>query len=193
MLLSKVPVKSFSTKPFRNSIMQRELCIAEVKNVCGKSFVVATSHLESANLGPPTWDQYFSKERVEQANEALNILKRHPNVFGGDMNWYDKKDGEYPLQDGWVDAWSVLRPKEPGLTYDAMSNKMLTGKRQERFDRFVCRIPDFKIDNINMIGMDPIPGFSYKKMKEVKGEKTLVELLVLPSDHYGLVLTLSRK
>jgi tyrosyl-DNA phosphodiesterase 2 len=194
--LSKLPVKSFSTKAFSNSIMGRELCIAELEDVSGKSLVVATSHLESPCPGPPTWDQMFSKERVEQANEALNLLKSYPNVvFGGDMNWDDKKDGQYPLLSGWVDAWSELRPNETGWTYDTKSNQMLTGNRklQHRLDRFVCHLRDLKISSIDMIGMDEIPGVSYTKEKKVRSEIKQLVLPVLPSDHYGLLLTISSK
>ncbi|CAL5199536.1 unnamed protein product [Lathyrus oleraceus] len=196
MLLSKLPVKSFSTKSFSNSIMGRELCIAEVEDVSGKSLVVATSHLESPSPAPPKWDQMFTKERVEQANEALSILKSYPNaVFGGDMNWDEKKDGQYPLQDGWVDAWSELRPNETGWTYDTKSNQMLTGNRtlQKRLDRFVCHLRDLEISSIDMIGMDEIPGVSHIKEKKVRSEIKQLVLPVLPSDHYGLLLTISSK
>lgn len=189
-------MKSFRNKAFSNSIMGRELCIAEVETVSGKSLVVATSHLESPSPAPPKWDQMYSKERVEQANEALNLLKKHPNVvFGGDMNWDDKLDGQYPLQDGWIDAWSELRPNESGWTYDTKSNEMLTGNRtlQKRLDRFICCFRDHKISNIDMIGMDAIPGVSYNKEKKVRKEIKQLVLPVLPSDHYGLLLTISSK
>ena len=90
MQLSKLPVKSFSCKPFTNSIMGRELSVGEVEVQKGKTFVVATSHLESPCPAPPKWDQMYSKERVEQAKEAINFLKKNPNVvYGGDMNWDD--------------------------------------------------------------------------------------------------------
>ncbi|KAJ0016793.1 hypothetical protein Pint_09901 [Pistacia integerrima] len=128
ILLSKLQVKAFSCKPFRNSIMGRELCIAEVKVQDEKSLVVATSHLESPCPRPPTWDQMFSKERVEQAREAINLLEKNQNViFCGDMNWDDKLDGRFPFPEGWVDAWTELRPGENGWTYDTKSNQMLSG------------------------------------------------------------------
>ncbi|XP_054786996.1 uncharacterized protein LOC129293203 isoform X2 [Prosopis cineraria] len=196
MLLSKMPVKSFSSVPFSNSIMGRELCIAEVEAMNGKPFVVATSHLESPSPAPPKWDQMYSKERVEQAREAMNVLSKYPNVvFGGDMNWDDKLDGQFPLQDGWIDAWSQLRPNENGWTYDTKSNQMLTGNRtlQKRLDRFICCLQDFKISSIDVIGMDEIPGVSYNKEKKVRKETKQLVLPVLPSDHYGLVLTISTK
>uniref|UniRef100_A0A2N9I6D7 RanBP2-type domain-containing protein n=1 Tax=Fagus sylvatica TaxID=28930 RepID=A0A2N9I6D7_FAGSY len=194
MLLSKLPVKSFSCKPFSNSAMGRELCVAEVEIQKDKPLVVATSHLESPCPGPPKWDQMYSKERVEQAKEAVNLLKKDPNViFGGDMNWDDKLDGQFPFPDGWVDAWQELRPGNNGWTYDTKSNQMLTGNRtlQKRLDRFICNLRDYKISGIEMIGMDAIPGLSYIKEKKVRKEVKKLELPVLPSDHYGLLLTIS--
>ncbi|XP_068463064.1 uncharacterized protein [Phaseolus vulgaris] len=196
MVLSKLPVKSFRNIPFSNSVMGRELCTAEVEAASGKSLVIATSHLESPCPAPPKWDQMFSKERVVQANEAVNLLNEQPNViFGGDMNWDDKGDGQYPLQDGWTDAWAQLKPNESGWTYDTKANQMLTGNRtlQKRLDRFICHLTDFKITSVDMIGMEVIPGLSYNKEKKVRnGIKQLV-LPVLPSDHYGLLLTISSK
>lgn len=186
-------MKSFCCRPFVNSKMGRELCVAEIEVQKGQLLIVATSHLESPCPGPPTWDQMFSKERVEQAAEALNFLKKNENVvFGGDMNWDDKLDGQFPLPVGWNDAWAKLRPAENGWTYDTKSNQMLSGNRtlQKRLDRFVCKLHDFKISGIEMIGMDEIPGISYIKEKKVKKEIKRLELPVLPSDHYGLLLTI---
>ncbi|XVF40708.1 hypothetical protein PTKIN_Ptkin01aG0136600 [Pterospermum kingtungense] len=192
--LSKLPVKCFSYKPFKNSIMGRELCMTEVEVLADKVLVVATSHLESPCPAPPKWDQMFSKERVEQANEAINILQKYSNViFGGDMNWDDKLDGQFPLPDGWIDAWRELRPTEDGWTYDTKSNQMLSGNRtlRKRLDRFVCNLRDFKVSRVEMIGVEAIPGLSYIKEKNVRKEKKLLDLPVLPSDHYGLLLTIS--
>ncbi|KAH6787766.1 hypothetical protein C2S52_007318 [Perilla frutescens var. hirtella] len=193
MQLSKLPVKSYSCKPFHNSIMGRELCVAEVEVLPGTTVVVATSHLESPCPSPPTWDQMFSKERVVQANEAVRFLDKHENViFCGDMNWDDKLDGRFPLLDGWVDAWTELRPGEDGWTYDTKSNKMLSGNRslQKRLDRFICKLKGLKISKIEMIGRDAIPGVLYIKEKKVKGQVKELSLPVLPSDHYGLLLTI---
>ncbi|KAJ4829103.1 hypothetical protein Tsubulata_033658 [Turnera subulata] len=192
--LSKLPVKSFSTKPFSNSIMGRELCIAELEVQGNKPLVVATSHLESPCPAPPKWDQMFSKERVVQAKYAIDILKQYPNaIFCGDMNWDDKLDGNFPLADGWIDAWAELRPGDNGWTYDTKSNQMLSGNRtlQKRLDRFLCNLHDFRVCKIDMIGKDAIPGLSYTKEKKVRKEVKKLELPVLPSDHYGLVLTFS--
>lgn len=194
--LSKLGVKSFSSKSFGNSIMGRELSIAEVEVPGGKPLVFATSHLESPCPGPPKWDQMFSRERVEQAKEAIEILRPNTNViFGGDMNWDDKLDGKFPLADKWVDVWEVMKPGDLGFTYDTKANPMLSGNRalQKRLDRILCRLDDYKLGGIEMVGKEAIPGLSYEKEKKVRGEIKKLELPVLPSDHFGLLLTLLPK
>ncbi|VVA91025.1 unnamed protein product [Arabis nemorensis] len=196
MLLSKVGVKSFSCKSFRNSIMGRELSVAEVEVPGRKPLVLATSHLESPCPGPPKWDQMFSRERVQQAEEAIEILRANTNVvFGGDMNWDDKLDGKFPLPDKWVDVWEVLKPGDSGFTYDTKANPMLSGNRslQKRLDRIFCRLDDYKLGGIEMVGKEAIPGLSYVKEKKVRGAVKELELPVLPSDHFGLLLTISPK
>ncbi|KAL8197906.1 hypothetical protein R6Q57_030064 [Mikania cordata] len=132
----------------------------------------------------------YSKERVKQAQEAVAFLKKNPNViFCGDMNWDDKLDGDFPLSDGWIDAWTELNPKEFGWTYDTKSNLMLSANRklQKRLDRFLISLHDFKVESIEMVGTEAIPEVTY--MKQKKGGKEL-ELPVFPSDHFGLLLTM---
>ncbi|CAL5409486.1 unnamed protein product [Camellia sinensis] len=190
--LSKLPVNSYSRKPFSNSTMDRELCVAEVEVQADMPLVVATSHLKGPGPGPRNWDQSFSKERVDQAKEALTFLKKNVNViFCGDMNWDDDLYGQFPLLNGWVDAWVQLKPRENGWTYDTKSNKMLNDDWpvQKRLDRFVCNLRDFKIRGIDMIGMEAIPGLSYWK----KGKNNVDKRPVFPSDHYGLLLTICAK
>ncbi|GKB17750.1 endonuclease/exonuclease/phosphatase family protein, partial [Tanacetum coccineum] len=154
--LSKLHVKSFGCKQFSYSAMRRELCIAEVSTQGDTPLVVATSHLESPCPGPPKWDQMFSKERVKQANEAVDFLKKNPNaIFCGDMNWDDLMGyGEFPL----------------ALMVDFLR--------------------DFKVESINMVGTERIPEVTY--MKQRKGKPDL-ELPVLPSDHFGLLLTMAAR
>ncbi|KAI3958635.1 hypothetical protein MKW98_030300 [Papaver atlanticum] len=198
MQLSKLPVKSYCCTPFSNSKMGRELCLTEVEVGGGRSkqLVIATSHLESPCPSPPTWTQMYSKECVAQAKEAMSILKGWPNViFCGDMNWDEKRDGQFPLPEGWVDAWTELKPGDNGYTYDTKSNQMISGNwpLRKRLDRVVCSFQDFKICGIEMIGMEAIPGLSYRKEKKIKGQVQELMLPVLPSDHYGLLLTISNK
>ncbi|KAI4977862.1 hypothetical protein ZWY2020_014416 [Hordeum vulgare] len=190
MQMSKLPVNSFNCIPFSNSVMERELCVGDI-NIGGVTkMVLATSHLES----PCAWNQMYSKERVVQANASMRILDKFRNViFCGDMNWDDKGDGPFPLPNGWIDAWAELKPGEDGWTYDTRANGMLAGNRklQKRLDRFVCKLPDFEIDSIEMIGKEAIPGISHYKEKTVRKVVQNIEYPVLPSDHFGLVLSIT--
>ncbi|KAH8970384.1 hypothetical protein BDL97_02G086300 [Sphagnum fallax] len=195
MQLSKLPVDSFYCKPFRNSVMGRELCVANVDVGNGTQLTVATTHLESPCPAPPTWNQMFSAERVVQAKEALALLKDVPNaIFGGDMNWDDKQDGKPPLPPGWFDAWLQLCPHQPGLTYDSKANPMLKGSRlQKRLDRIYCQLHNFEVESIEMVGTTPIPDLTFQKELKVKKQVELTTLPVLPSDHFGLLLKMRHK
>jgi tyrosyl-DNA phosphodiesterase 2 len=192
--MSKLPVKSFDCIGFSNSRMGRKLLIADVNIGDAIELVLATSHLESPCPSPPTWDQMFSKERVAQAIESLSLLGAFRNViFCGDMNWDDKGDGPFPLPDGWIDAWTELKPGENGWTYDTKANVMLTANRklQKRLDLFVCKLSDFQVDSIEMIGREPIPGLTHIKERRVRNETRQLQLPVFPSDHFGLILTIT--
>ncbi|KAF0892062.1 hypothetical protein E2562_013458 [Oryza meyeriana var. granulata] len=194
MQMSKLPVRSSGRIPFPNSVMRRELCIATIKTGGMINLALGTSHLESPCPLPPRWDPKYSEERVAQANHSLGILGKFNNaIFCGDMNWDDKVDGPFPLPDGWVDAWVELKPGDNGWTYDTKANAMLSAnfKQQKRMDRFVCKLSNFKIDDIEMIGKDAIPGVMYYKEKIVRKELHKMELPVLPSKHFGLVLTIT--
>ncbi|KAL0926730.1 hypothetical protein M5K25_002975 [Dendrobium thyrsiflorum] len=146
MLLSKLPVITFRNKSFKNS--KKEICLAKVDVGTNNHLVVATTHLKSPN--PPKMN---CSKRLAQAEEAISLLNNLPNVvFGGDMNWDESSDGPFPLEEDWVDAWTELRPRDDGWTYLRL---------QKRLDRFLCKLSDFKIIDIETIGMEAIPGLSY--------------------------------
>ncbi|XP_015696987.2 uncharacterized protein LOC102705849 [Oryza brachyantha] len=196
MQMTKLLVSSSARIPFPNSTMRRELCIATIKTGEMINLALGTSHLESPCPLPPRWDPKYSKERVDQAKYSLSMLgKFNDAIFCGDMNWDDKVDGPFPLPDGWVDAWVEMRPGDNGWTYDTKANAMLSAnfKQQKRMDRFVCKLSNFKIDDIEMIGKEAIPGVTYYKEKIVRKELHKLDLPVLPSKHFGLVLTITRQ
>lgn len=62
-----------------------------------------------------------------------------------------------------------------------------------RRGRFFCKLQDYKVNGIEMIGKEAIPGLTYCKEKKMKNEIKKLMLPVLPSDHYGLLLTICRK
>eukprot|EP00271_Cylindrocystis_brebissonii_P017402 TRINITY_DN4522_c0_g1_i2.p1 TRINITY_DN4522_c0_g1~~TRINITY_DN4522_c0_g1_i2.p1 ORF type:complete len:348 (-),score=49.31 TRINITY_DN4522_c0_g1_i2:472-1515(-) len=216
MQLSRLHVKQWQKQPFFNSRMGRELIIGGLSvpppsqpststNLTathaglprGTSLLVATSHLESPCPAPPSWNQFFTAERKQQAEEAMTSLNDGKNVvFCGDMNWNDTRDGtmEAVMPEGWKDAWLQLHPKEPGLTYDSKANAMLAGGRLKgRLDRMLFKCRDFEPVSIRMVGTDPIPGLTYDEEKTVKGQKKTVTRRVVPSDHFGLLFKMRLK
>ncbi|CAI5524568.1 unnamed protein product [Closterium sp. Naga37s-1] len=237
LILARLAVQQQHVHPFANSIMGRQLLITSFRlpplasNASSAPpcvLTVATSHLESPCPAPPTWDQHFSPQRVQQAAEALRLLhsqqwrergaekkrareesvagnggrsgegegggEREDVVFCGDMNWNDKRDGDVPMPQGWVDAWQHLHPREQeGFTYDSRLNPMLAGGRLRlRLDRCWVRLQHLRLHSLSLLGTHPIPGGSYSKQRRVKGQPTMVDLPLLPSDHFGLLLVLKR-
>ncbi|KAF8031643.1 hypothetical protein BT93_D0758 [Corymbia citriodora subsp. variegata] len=162
----------------------RELCIVKVEVKRKKPLTIAASHLKSPCSAPPKWDQMRSKERLDQAKEAMDYLGKHPNVIlRGDMNRDDKSDGRFPLCDEW------------GWMYDTKSNSALSANctLQKRLDWFLCNLHEFKITSIDMIGREAIASLTYCKEKKVRKELTNLVLPVLPSDHFSLLLTIGSK
>ncbi|PWA65501.1 endonuclease/exonuclease/phosphatase family protein [Artemisia annua] len=148
----------FCMQLFCNGERLRELCITEISTRGDIPLVVATSHLESPCPGPPTWDQMYSKERVKQANEAVDFLNKNPNaIFCGDMNWEDELDGEFPLPDGWIDAWTKLNPTDVGWTFDTKANPMISANQilQKRIDR--GRFYTYGTGPLNVMGQPWVP------------------------------------
>lgn len=177
--------------PFANSKMGRCLDIVSYVRcpLSGTNFAVGSSHLESYISSNRT----SAQERRVQIEECFSRLNKHANaIFMGDTNW-DDKDGDVPVPEGWRDAWLELRPDEPGFTYDARKNDMLRGYLQKRLDRAFVKLKHFDVKNIEMVGTQPIPGVTYHKTVSNRGKSEIIELPVLPSDHFGLLLTLRGK
>jgi endonuclease/exonuclease/phosphatase family metal-dependent hydrolase len=136
---------------------------------------IATSHLNRS-----------IEKRMSQAKEAIEKLHHCPNIiFGGDMNWRNSNDS-FPLETGWIDAWEHLRPHKPGYTYDTENNPSLKGRKMlcERLDRFLCKLKNFELVDIEIVGKEEIP--------VVVPSESTVEFQnqsVVVSDHYGLILT----
>ena len=180
----------YTRMPFGNSEMGRDLLCTEFVAGGAARVCVATSHLESfINPGRTS-----SKERLEQMRVATASLEqRHGQqgvdiIFGGDMNWDDAEEGKLSarLPGGWVDAWAALHGEQGGFTYDGVANPMLNNRIRKRLDRFVCRLHSFGLAKVELLGTEAVPGKTYRR--EYKGGVKLVP--VVPSDHFGLLLTL---
>jgi hypothetical protein len=135
----------------------------------------ATSHLESLDR---------AEERKQQIAEAMQVFSKDDDVvFCGDTNVNEAYDGEIVLPEGWKDAWTELRPSEPGFTFDIVRNTMMAKQDSGwavanhallRFDRFWVKLKHYTPIEIELID-DSVDGNLW------------------PSDHFGLLLTLEER
>lgn len=170
----------------------------------GKELTVFTSHLESFISKERT----SSDERVRQMKDALRVIdavtERRANeypgtatrngIFMGDTNWDETTDGDVPLPEGWRDAWLTHGDGTEGYTYDLRKNPMMSGWLQKRLDRVLYRLSDFEVTGIKMVGTEPIKrkdGSVVTYVNEYRGRRETKP--VLPSDHFGLMVTLKPK
>ena len=216
LILTDDKSSRFNRKPFPYSRMGRELlyCMSEERSI-----LIATTHLESPT--PPLLNEKERINQLKQSLDWLDTKftsAQHPVttvresntmastsksldtvqdvILIGDLNWCEHRGGKMP-GDGaipfpsshWVDAWQACNPQDPGMTYDTTTNPMLKGSLKGRLDRCLCRLDHWRLHSIRLVGQEPIPGVTYDKMYRGKP----IKLPVLPSDHYGLLVTLASK
>eukprot|EP00803_Ostreobium_quekettii_P004626 evm.model.scf_672.2 EVM.evm.TU.scf_672.2 scf_672:8124-11403(-) len=176
----------FTNEEFPSSAMGRGILSTRVTyQSC--ALAVATSHLES-----PCNGQTHHDERVSQMQTALESLDAMPSanvLFAGDMNWLDTDGPDGPeLPDGWVDAWTTLYPGEEGSTYDPSRNTMLQApsRYKARLDRVFCKLRDWQLKGMHMVGQEPI-------LNRASSRKHGKRFEVYPSDHFGLLVRMTRK
>jgi poly(A) polymerase len=161
LLLSRFPFASLS-----QCILSRDKrVIAGELRLKGGPLWVATLHLTSQRSAP-------GSTRVAQLrllSEWAKALGAHgpeaPDVvLAGDFNvGEDAPEAQHFLQDGFVDVWPLLRPGEPGYTFDPERNALAmamtaTGRRQ-RLDRVLVRSPSGRLAPraVTLFGEAPLP------------------------------------
>ena len=198
-------------KAFPGSVMGRYLSgWAGLECGGGRELTVGSSHLESFI----SKEQTSSDERVRQMRDSLRTLDavvdrraaeggaqgagagtRCRNVlFMGDTNWDERTDGDVPLPERWADAWLTHGDGSPGYTYDMKKNPMMSGYLQKRLDRVLYKLEDFDVSGIRMVGTSPVTrkdGSAVTHVNEFRGRRETKP--VLPSDHFGLLVTLEPK
>ncbi|KAK3125117.1 hypothetical protein QOZ80_7BG0600270 [Eleusine coracana subsp. coracana] len=123
-------------------------------------------------MAGPTSSEIGSVHRRERAaaflehfnalNQKLSGRRISSFVLGGDFGWDDDLDGPLRLPDAWLE----LRGDGDGdgdgkWTYDVVANRMLRGLTKpgrRKADRFICKLKDFTLVSIEMVGVEPIPG-----------------------------------
>ena len=186
----------------------------------GTHVLFTTTHLESfmpnyQGQGKPYNGASQRESQILEASEfCKDYIKKMPSrsiaLITGDLNWDDErkksKGVDKPLlsvigNEEWIDIWLKSRPENEGYTYDAKKSPMLGGNLRRRFDR--CLVyqkeeegiskPQIDIKKAHLIGIEPIDGLEWKKeVIKWRGGSTgeYKVLQVLPSDHYGLHVTL---
>ena len=87
-----------------------------------------------------------------------------------------------------------MREGTPGYTYDCKKNAMLRGWLRKRLDRALYSLEDFDVSDVRMVGTEPVKrrdGSTVTHVNEYKGRRETRP--VLPSDHFGLLVTLKPK
>ena len=158
----------FKKAPYTN----RKIVTAELKNaVSSPRFVVGVTHLIHGRSN--------TLQRELQLKETLQVLSPYDNVcVMGDMNIKSGRaevDGVIVLPSSWIDAWLSLpgNTDDNGYTCGQSKNPFVALKRsgiatQARCDRVFCKLSDFKVKEIRIVG---------DKVTKSK---------IVPSDHYGL-------
>ena len=151
------------------------------------SMVVTTVHLESLDN---------TELRYKQLSIIAKFQRAYKNaVLCGDFNFdsernytdylpYLENDFLKTNMSEYVDVWQVLKYPELGKTFDTTTNKMISNHQTEvmRYDRIILASAEskWKAADIQMIGNQAIyVGQEYQNSK------------VYPSDHYGLVTTIT--
>jgi tyrosyl-DNA phosphodiesterase 2 len=169
-------LSQFSRHPLKNYECRRSYCVPSgylTAYIDPEPTVMKPIHLATTQLErpiPPASMRFF--ERYSGAKKVLADLSGEKNVvFGGDMSWDDKADMPFPLREGWVDAACSLERKS--WTYDAFWNEKAEEfngcvdyeSMKKRSDRFVCKLQDYKLNSIQVIGDEPV-GVEYTKVPE---------------------------
>jgi tyrosyl-DNA phosphodiesterase 2 len=140
-------------------------------------------------------DGIIDRRVEEKKNRGEGAPGKTKNaIFAGDTNWDEKSDGDVPLGSEWSDAWVTNGDGSPGYTYDLRKNQMMSGWLQKRLDRVFFRLESFDVSKIEMVGNEPIKrkdGSTITYVNEWKGRSETKP--VLPSDHFGLLVTLQKK
>jgi endonuclease/exonuclease/phosphatase family metal-dependent hydrolase len=211
--------------------MDRTLVTASLE-INGCSFTAATVHLESLAAQPLRKQQLAVARRILGEKEA----KAGCTILGGDFNFDSRRDwgrcyttescgvtsrcendvlkSQDTLAD-FHDCWSVLRPLEPGHTFDTVRNRMLQdwhSYEQMRYDRLMFRpgapgsvVGDWRPHSIELVGTEPISGVDDQVPAELVTFEQALQMspdeVPRPdgsrqgyplhlSDHFGLMMSL---
>eukprot|EP00736_Rhodelphis_marinus_P014163 Rmarinus@m.14495 len=156
-IFSRLPIEKRAYFPFEGSVMQRGLVVSGVV-VDGVRLTVGTTHLESPMRTEPNMFSDWRRVQLEETQRKLSATRNC--IVGGDFNWISR-DGAMDLNPRWMDAWShICRRRgdyvdpDSCATYDGTKNRMTPSGLKNRLDRFICKLEDFEIDSMQLLGTE---------------------------------------
>ena len=175
-LLSRLPVRRSQTVALpADGVESRSMLHALVDTVAGELPVFVT-HL--------AWEHDLGLVRGRQVDAILDGIERSvadvpaalPGLLMGDFNAAPGADELLPLEDGWVDAWSVAGDG-PGFTFDPENDYARPWEEPaQRIDYvFVEADPRVRV---------PLAETAFTVPRLVGGQP------IWPSDHYGIACRL---
>lgn len=138
----------------------------------GIGVVHLDSHLEDGPI----------RSRQLQAMGRAFAGQQHA-VLLGDFNFGDGGREEQDVPPGFIDAWDVLHPGNPGFTWDIERSPMarrgsFPNEPSRRLDRVLVRSSTWRATAMTLLGTEPLP--------DTNGE-------VFPSDHFGVRVVLTKE
>lgn len=170
-LLSRWPIRArIEVLPSR---LDRVALIADVAHPQG-DLRLAVIHLDS--LIGSAWQEIRSRQLVATAKALEGVDEA---LIVGDANFGDGEPEAQALPTTFRDAWAILHPGDPGLTWDRATNPRadagsLPAEGSRRLDRVWLRTKAWEPVEMERIGRPSQAGG------------------IPPSDHYGLFLRLVR-
>jgi tyrosyl-DNA phosphodiesterase 2 len=173
VILSRYPVSGAGCLPLPGK--QARTALLATLDIAGRKMSIATTHmespLESGALRGRQLDVIF--EHLAHAQDAVML---------GDLNFGDGEGEDKKIPADYVDPWKVLKPGDPGYTWNIEKSDMardscFPGETSRRLDRILVRSDMWKPKETLIIGDTPV----------ISGKKDL-----FPSDHFGLVGTVTR-
>jgi len=156
--------------------MGRSLATAHFK-LNGEPAVISTVHLESLD------NERLRKGQLDAIFPYISISPFA--LLCGDFNFHHTWTTEQAnLQSDYVDAWGSLHDisAEPGFTMPATRSFPAW-----RPDRIIIKSSSWRVSNVEIIGKEPLA-----KYRHFADPTPLADSIVkTPSDHYGVVATLS--
>jgi len=173
LILSRIPVDEAVCHGLPGG-QGRTVLVATVKTA-GGSMKIATTHMESPLESDGVRARQFDKIFASVGPDADAVVL-------GDFNLGDGEAAESQIDKGYTDMWLVLKPGDPGYTWDIEKSDLaneskFVGEPSRRLDRILVRSKSWKPKEIKIIGDEPTD----------TGKKDM-----FPSDHFGLAGVLSR-